>query len=243
MKTFNSFRAQEDKEQNNQITIPFTVKEAEETYELVTAVNGQAVTTSLRVAEYFGKAHNDVLKAIRALECSDSFREGNFSLSDYTRKNGNVTKSYPMYYMTRDGFTFLAMGFTGKVAAQFKENYINAFNQMEEILRSGQENKYALSVLKSELAKLNRNLKNSVITGRMKYGNAFGPVGDIPSGFSLLEHYDFIQNVKNLMAHVNNAMLTAYFLNKELQSKDKTIEEMQQAIKTIRLEAAKILGY
>lgn len=243
MKTFNSFRAQEDKEQNNQITIPFTVKEAEETYELVTAVNGQAVTTSLRVAEYFGKAHNDVLKAIRALECSDSFREGNFSLSDYTRKNGNVTKSYPMYYMTRDGFTFLAMGFTGKVAAQFKENYINAFNQMEEILRSGQENKYALSVLKSELAKLNRNLKNSVITGRMKYGNAFGPAGDIPSGFSLLEDYDFIQNVKNLMAHVNNAMLTAYFQNKELQSKDKTIEEMQQAIKIIRLEAAKILGY
>lgn len=43
-----------------------------------------------------------------------------------------------MYYMTRDGFTFLAMGFTGKVAAQFKENYINAFNQMEDILRSGQ---------------------------------------------------------------------------------------------------------
>lgn len=243
MKTFNSFRAQEEKEQNNQITIPFTVKEAEETYELVTAVNGQAVTTSLRVAEYFGKAHNDVLKAIRALECSDSFREGNFSLSDYTRKNGNITKSYPMYYMTRDGFTFLAMGFTGKVAAQFKENYINAFNQMEDILRSGQENRYALSVLKSELAKVNKNLRKAITAGRLKYGNAYGPAGDIPSSFSLYEQDSFIKNVKNIMAHVNNALLTAYFLNTELQKKDETIQELEQTIKRIRLETAKVLGY
>lgn len=211
---------------------------------LVSVSNDRVVTTSLQVAEYFGKEHKNVLKAIREIDCDPHFTQLNFEPCMYISelKNG-VKRELPMYYITRDGFTLLAMGFTGKKAMQFKIAYINAFNQMEEILRSGQENKYALSVLKSELAKLNRNLKNSVITGRMKYGNAFGPAGDIPSGFSLLEDYDFIQNVKNLMAHVNNAMLTAYFLNKELQSKDKTIEEMQQAIKIIRLEAAKILGY
>lgn len=211
---------------------------------LVSVSNDRVVTTSLQVAEYFGKEHKNVLKAIREIDCDPHFTQLNFEPCMYISelKNG-VKRELPMYYITRDGFTLLAMGFTGKKAMQFKIAYINAFNQMEEILRSGQENKYALSVLKSELAKLNRNLKNSVITGRMKYGNAFGPAGDIPSGFSLLEDYDFIQNVKNLMVHVNNAMLTAYFLNKELQSKDKTIEEMQQAIKIIRLEAAKILGY
>lgn len=81
---------------------------------LVSVNNGKIVTTSLQIADAFGKLHNEVLKSIRALECSELFRAGNFTLSCYTRKNGNITKSYPMYYLTRDGFTFLAMGFTGK---------------------------------------------------------------------------------------------------------------------------------
>ena len=210
---------------------------------LVMVSNDRVVTTSLQVAEYFGKPHYDVLKSIKSLDCSDLFRDGNFSLSCYTKKNGNITKSYPMYYMTRDGFTFLAMGFTGKVAAKFKEAYINAFNEMEDILRSGQENRYALSVLKSELAKVNKNLRRAITAGRLKYGNAYGPAGDIPSSFSLYEQDSFIKNVKNIMAHVNNALLTAYFLNTELQKKDETIQELEQTIKHIRLETAKVLGY
>lgn len=110
---------------------------------LVTVYNNQVVTTSLRVAEYFSRPHYDVLKSIKSLDCSDLFREGNFSLSCYERKNGNITRSYPMYYLIRDGFTFLAMGFTGKVAARFKEAYINAFNDMEAMLRSSQATEYA----------------------------------------------------------------------------------------------------
>ena len=210
---------------------------------LVMVSNDRVVTTSLQVAEYFGKPHYDVLKSIKSLDCSDLFRDGNFSLSCYTKKNGNITKSYPMYYMTRDGFTFLAMGFTGKVAAKFKEAYINAFNEMEDILRSGQENRYALSILKSELTKVNKNLRRAITTGRLKYGNSYGPAGDIPSSFSLYEQDSFIKNVKNIMAHVNNALLTAYFLNTELQKKDETIQELEQTIKRIRLETVKVLGY
>lgn len=125
MKTLELFPAQERNEQ------------------LVIIENSKVVTTSLRIAEYFGKAHNEVLKAIRALECSELFRAVNFALSEYTRTNGNVTKSYPMYYITRDGFTFLAMGFTGKTAAQFKEAYINAFNEMEEMLQKQECTRYA----------------------------------------------------------------------------------------------------
>ena len=126
----------------NQI-IALTVQEAQEMYELVMAKNGRAVTSSLIVARYFKKQHKAVLRAINALDCSDNFRAANFGVSCYTKTNGNVTKSYPMYYMTRDGFTFLAMGFTGRVAAQFKENYIRAFNEMEEALRKDSGMRYA----------------------------------------------------------------------------------------------------
>ncbi|EHL7842541.1 Rha family transcriptional regulator [Escherichia coli] len=97
----------------------------------IAIVGGQAVTSSLAVANFFSKRHDDVLKKIRTLECSASFTARNFSVSDYTDCTG---RKLPCYQITRDGFAFLAMGFTGKRAAQFKEAYINAFNQMEKQL-------------------------------------------------------------------------------------------------------------
>ena len=63
--------------------------------ELVQVREGQPVTASLMVAEYFGKHHKDVLRAINLLDCSDIFRERNFAPSEYSRKNGNVTANYP----------------------------------------------------------------------------------------------------------------------------------------------------
>lgn len=97
----------------------------------IAIVDGQAVTSSLAVANFFSKRHDDVLKKIRTLECSASFTARNFSVSDYTDCTGS---KLPCYQITRDGFAFLAMGFTGKRAARFKEAYINAFNQMEKSL-------------------------------------------------------------------------------------------------------------
>lgn len=97
----------------------------------IAIVDGQAVTSSLAVADFFSKRHDDVLKKIRTLECSASFTARNFSVSDYTDCTG---RKLPCYQITRDGFAFLAMGFTGKRAARFKEAYINAFNQMEKQL-------------------------------------------------------------------------------------------------------------
>ncbi|EHI2278130.1 hypothetical protein J9D08_004699 [Salmonella enterica] len=97
----------------------------------IAIINGQAVTSSLAVAEYFRKPHKDVLAKISRLDCSLEFTERNFSLSEYTDYSG---RKLPCYNITRDGFAFLAMGFTGKRAAQFKEAYINAFNQMEKQL-------------------------------------------------------------------------------------------------------------
>ncbi|EJZ2678737.1 Rha family transcriptional regulator [Escherichia coli] len=97
----------------------------------IAIVDGQAVTSSLAVANFFSKRHDDVLKKIRMLECSASFTARNFSVSDYTDCTG---RKLPCYQITRDGFAFLAMGFTGKRAARFKEAYINAFNLMEKSL-------------------------------------------------------------------------------------------------------------
>ncbi|HHU7963516.1 TPA: Rha family transcriptional regulator, partial [Escherichia coli] len=101
----------------------------------ITIDNGQAVTTSLAVANFFSKRHDDVLKKIRTLDCSPEFCARNFAETSISvnQPNGG-TRKLLCYQITRDGFAFLAMGFTGKRAARFKEAYINAFNQMEKLL-------------------------------------------------------------------------------------------------------------
>lgn len=105
---------------------------------LVAVENEHAVTTSLRVAEVFGKEHYNVMKAIKSLDCSEEFRAINFNASKIDYQNGNIKKQLPMYYITRDGFMFLVMGFTGKTAAKWKEAYIKAFNEMEAKIRAEQ---------------------------------------------------------------------------------------------------------
>ncbi|MDO4705734.1 MAG: Rha family transcriptional regulator [Comamonadaceae bacterium] len=94
-------------------------------------IDGHVTTTSLQIAEHFDKRHDTVLRAITRLECSPEFTDRNFAASDYTDSTG---RKLPCYRITRDGFVFLAMGFTGKDAARWKEAYIDAFNQMEAAL-------------------------------------------------------------------------------------------------------------
>lgn len=91
----------------------------------------KVIVTSLDVAETFGKEHKNVLRDIEALGCSEEFGLLNFEPSTYTNQQN---KKQPMYYMTRDGFTLLAMGYTGDLAMRFKEAYIKQFNAMEKAL-------------------------------------------------------------------------------------------------------------
>lgn len=108
----------------------------------------QVVTTSVRVAEVFGKQHSHVIRAINNIigdlrDCEDlgcpkngeTFKNGqsNFGLSSYFDKQGKQQKQY---IITRDGFTLLAMGFTGSKALKFKLQYIQAFNAMEAKLKA-----------------------------------------------------------------------------------------------------------
>lgn len=127
----------------------------------ITERDGVPVTTSRAVAEQFGKSHKHVLEAIdnltaqlinadqeltepknrlstslseEAKEEAIAFANSNFEASEYRDSTG---RTLPEYLLTRDGFTLLAMGFTGAKALQFKVAYINAFNRMEMLLRGG----------------------------------------------------------------------------------------------------------
>ena len=114
------------------LTISTTVAQ-EVTSPALEARAGQITATSLQVAEHFGKRHPDVLRAIRKLEVSEEFSRCNFAPRDYFDERGKVQ---PMYDISRDGFAMLAMGFTGKEAARWKEAYISTFNAMEAKLRA-----------------------------------------------------------------------------------------------------------
>jgi Rha family phage regulatory protein len=95
------------------------------------------MASSLQVAKHFGKAHDNVLRDIRNLikELPAEWVSLNFEDISISTDLGHATRQDPAYLMTRDGFTLLAMGFTGKRALDWKLKYIEAFNQMEMALR------------------------------------------------------------------------------------------------------------
>lgn len=73
--------------------------------------NNQVLTNSLLVAKEFGKVHAKVMRDIENLNCSEEFRLANFGNSSFKNEQG---KEFPMFTMTKDGFSFLVMGYTGK---------------------------------------------------------------------------------------------------------------------------------
>lgn len=105
--------------------------------EFVVLSDTTLTTDSRRVAKHFKKSHKNVLQACDRLECSKEFRRLNFQPTVETRENPSGGAPIPsrVIRMTKDGFMFLAMGFTGKEAMQFKEAFINAFNDMGEQLQ------------------------------------------------------------------------------------------------------------
>jgi anti-repressor protein len=98
---------------------------------ILSTQNGEPVASSRQIAESFGKEHKDVLRAIENIKAQNCALTSMFFETTYTAGTG---KAYPMYLMNRDGFTLLAMGFTGKAALEWKLKYIQAFNAMEKKL-------------------------------------------------------------------------------------------------------------
>ena len=169
--------------------------------ELVNVVNGKVVCTSLMVAEKFGKEHKNILQSIQNLECSQCFRELNFQLSSYTSVQG---KEFPMVQMTRDGFSILVMGFTGKEAMAWKEAYINAFNLMEAELIKSQKPMTAMQILEAQLeimreqeAKL-LEVQNKQIVQEEKIKNIEAKVSTSNSDYYSVSGYASLKGFKHL---------------------------------------------
>lgn len=115
--------------------------------DLVFTQNEAVLTNSLLVAEKFKKEHRHVTDAIRKLMGCAENSAVPLMFEEATYINEQNGQEYPMFIMNRDGFTLLAMGFTGKKAMQFKLDYIAAFNAMEKALREQAKPKTHLEIL------------------------------------------------------------------------------------------------
>lgn len=116
---------------------------------LVTISNNEVVVSSRQIAENFNKRHDHVLRDITTME-KDLPNFGEMFLEDTSPDA--YGREQKVYLMNRDGFVILTMGFTGKAAMDWKIKYINAFNEMEKQLKTGnakpltesQEKRYAV---------------------------------------------------------------------------------------------------
>ncbi|EJE3587663.1 Rha family transcriptional regulator [Campylobacter coli] len=128
--------------------------------------NNQIFCTSLDVAKVFGKQHKDILEIIRSKIRNkeiQNFNGRNFSPVKYRDAKGEMR---PAYQLTKDGFSFIAMGLTGRKADKFKIAFINAFNEMEKLLQKEikSPNKYLTDLMELIYPNLPQNdYKVSVI--------------------------------------------------------------------------------
>lgn len=125
----------------------------------------KTVVSSLDVAETFEKEHKHVLEDVRRI--SDNLNTAEFSAlfyeAEYKASNG---KKNPMYLMNRDGFTLLAMGYTGEKAMKFKLAYIKQFNAMEKALQGKlMEREKGIAVRQSLTKALQQSTENERMHG------------------------------------------------------------------------------
>jgi len=137
----------------------------------VAMCHDQLITTSLNLSAVFDKEHAKVMRNIKQfIEDQGEFAHANFGACSYTDLNN---RERPMYEITRDGFTLLAMGFTGQKAMQFKIAYIEAFNAMESELHR-QDDAHVNMALAEELGRARDQvnaLKESLFDATSKLAN------------------------------------------------------------------------
>lgn len=159
--------------------------------ELVYLKNDEAVCSSLQVAEKFGKEHRNVLQNVDNLIAENSAVKNMFKLSSYKADNG---QSYRQFYMNRDGFSLLVMGFNGKKALDWKLQYIKAFNQMESFIR---EKSTQTWVETRKYGKLTRKAETDTIQKLVEYAKEQG------SGHAEMLYMTY-SKLANKMAGVKN---------------------------------------
>jgi Rha family phage regulatory protein len=187
--------------------------------------SGKDVTTSLLIAETFGKEHKNVLRDIEALDCSTEFNALNFEPIEYFDSRNRSQKAFEI---TKDGFSFLVMGYTGGKAAQFKEQFIYEFNRREALLKNDEYIlSRAFSILNEKTKLLEAELSESkkiieIQAPKVDYYdaviNAAGlfPISKIAQQANMsAKKLNEILREKKVQRKVNGTwMLTAPYLNK-----------------------------
>ena len=211
--------------------------------ELVYLKNDEPVCSSLQVAEKFGKEHRNVLQNVDNLIAENPAVKSMFKLSSYKADNG---QSYRQFYMNRDGFSLLVMGFTGKKALDWKLQYIKAFNQMEKFIREKQTQTW---IETRKAGKLTRKAETDTIKNLVEYAKTQGSqhadklymtyskLANKMAGVSKRDEATVMQlNNLSLMEHIILCVIDAGIID------GKHYKEIYQDCKK-RLETVKDLAY
>lgn len=211
--------------------------------ELVYLKNDEPVCSSLQVAEKFGKEHRNVLQNVDNLIAENLAVKSMFKLSSYKADNG---QSYRQFYMNRDGFSLLVMGFTGKKALDWKLQYIKAFNQMEKFIREKQTQTW---IETRKAGKLTRKAETDIIKNLVEYAKTQGSqhadklymtyskLANKMAGVSKRDEATVMQlNNLSLMEHIILCVIDAGIID------GKHYKEIYQDCKK-RLETVKDLAY
>ena len=192
----------------------------------IKTVNKEEVTvvTSLDVAETFGKRHDHIIRDIENLLLGiPQNGETYFYKEEYTNEQNN--QKYPMYYMNRDGFTLLVMGYTGEKAMKFKLAYIKQFNAMEKALLSTiKEREKGIAVRQA----LTKAIQQSNENERM-HGHAYSTYTDV------IYKSIFGKNAKQLREE--------FGITKKENLRDYFSQEKNQQIQNAEMLVSSLIGY
>lgn len=170
------------------------IRQINEEFGLVYSEN-KVTTTSLKVAEIYGKEHKDVLKKIRSfIELIPELNEGNFSLVDYIDEKG---EKRPMFEIDRQGFSMLVNKFTGDKATIFTYKYTKAFERLVELVKTlSEENQELYQIAISEDCQLERQYN----ADKVKY--AIRNIERVLSSAKYTELEDAIDKIIDVHTHL-----------------------------------------
>jgi len=203
--------------------------------QLVTIKHRKIVTSSLQVAEKFKKRHSDVIRSIEGIasqlpknQCERIFT---LTYNQVKQPNGGIRNEI-YYLMNRDGFTLLAMGFTGKLALKFKLDYINAFNRMEKHIAAQKVDTLKLSAQIERILKQNsKDLMKykDELAKRFGFDSTLASTGII-QGTLWNEEYGFDTNLRNLLAVCQGNTAAALYQMYQSASTDRNYRDLKITI-------------
>ena len=200
--------------------------------DLVVMHNKQPMVSSQLIADKFGKVHAKLMRDIENLHCSDEFKDANYGNCSFTNK---MNRSFDGYMMTKDGFAFLAMGFTGKKAGEWKEKYIKAFNQMEKsLLRQANDIQWkqartqSIGVRKEVSDTIKDFVEYAELQGSKSATRYYGSITKME--YAALELLQFSEKVPDKFRDTLDSMVLSFLMTAEYIAKNSIIKGMNEEL-------------